>query len=74
MSNLDDFQEKRLSTAIGSFNIEDMVKAVETFIDANGQLEHLQGGGIGEPKNTKELAVITRTEGVVWIKHCLFGL
>ena len=74
MTNLDNNYEKCLSTAIGSFNIEDMVKAVETFIDANDQLEHLRGGGIGEPKSTKELAVITRTEGVVWIKHCLFGL
>lgn len=75
--DLDDLQEEyqnQLNTGIDDFFIEDLVKAAETIIDANDQLEHLKGGGIDNPKKTKELAVITRTEGLVWIKHCLFGL
>ena len=74
ISGLDQSHQTRLNSAIASFNIEDMVKATETFIDVNGQLEHLKSGCIGNPDSTKELAVITRTEGLVWIKHCLFGL
>ncbi len=67
-------QQNQLNNVIDFFNMEDMVKAVETIIDANGQLEHLKNGDIGDPRSTKELAVITRTEGLVWIKHCLQGL
>lgn len=73
MDELEDHQ-RQLNIAIESFNIEDMVRVAETFIDANDQLEHLKGGGIGLPNSTKELAVITRTEGLTWIKHCLYGL
>ena len=60
--------------ALDSFNIEDLVKVAEDFVDAKVQLDHLKSGGRGELPHTKELAVITRTEGVVYIKHCLFGL
>jgi hypothetical protein len=44
------------------------------FVDSNDQLIHLKNGGKGVLKSTKELAVITRVEGVVWIKHSLYGL
>lgn len=67
-------QLDRINTAIDSFNIEDLVKVVEDFVDAKVQLDHLKAGGKGELPHTKELAVITRTEGLVYIKHCLFGL
>lgn len=67
-------QLDRINTAIDSFNIEDLVKVAEDFVDAKVQLDHLKSGGKGELPHTKELAVITRTEGVVYIKHCLFGL
>lgn len=67
-------QLDRIGTALDSFNIEDLVKVVEDFVDAKVQLDHLKAGGKGELPHTKELAVITRTEGVVYIKHCLFGL
>ena len=51
----------------------DPMKAAEDFVDASVQIDHLKGGGKGELRQTKELAVITRTEGVVWIKHCIYG-
>ena len=66
-------QMQRVDTAIDSFNIEDLVKVAEDFVDAKVQIDHLKNGGKGELPHTKELAVITRTEGVVWIKHCLYG-
>ena len=65
---------KDLFTAIESFSIEDMVKVGEMFVDSNDQLVHLKNGGNGILRSTKELAVITRAEGVVWIKHCLYGV
>ena len=65
---------KYLFTAIESFDIEDMVKVAEMFVDSNDQLIHLKNGGNGVLRSTKELAVITRVEGVVWIKHCLYGV
>ena len=69
-----DEQSNRIDTALDSFNIEDLVKVAEDFVDAKVQLDHLKSGGKGELPHTKELAVITRTEGVVYIKHCLFAL
>ena len=68
------FQLDCIDTALDSFNIEDLVKVAEDFVDAKVQLDHLKSGGKCELPHTKELAVITRTEGVVYIKHCLFGL
>ena len=71
---MSDMQLDRIDMALGSFNVEDLVKVAEDFVDAKVQLDHLKTGGKGELPHTKELAVITRTEGVVYIKHCLFGL
>ena len=71
--NLSGNQMSRVETAIDSFNIEDLVKVAEDFVDAKVQIDHLKNGGKEELPHTKELAVITRTEGVVWIKHCLYG-
>lgn len=64
----------RLDAALDGFNVEDLVTTAETFVDAHDQLEHLKNGGKGTLQKTKELAVITRTEGLVWIKHSLYGL
>lgn len=67
-------QLNRINTALDSFNVEDLVKIAEDFVDAKVQLDHLKSGGKGELPHTKELAVITRTEGIVYIKHCILGL
>ena len=66
--------QKHLFMAIESFDIEDLVKVAEMFVDSNDQLTHLKEGGKGILRSTKELAVITRVEGVVWIKHSLYGV
>jgi len=66
--------QRQLFMAIESFDIEDLVKVAEMFVDSNDQLIHLKNGGKGVLKSTKELAVITRVEGVVWIKHSLYGV
>lgn len=66
--------QNHLFTAIESFDIEDLVKVAEMFVDSNDQLIHLKNGGNGVLRSTKELAVITRVEGVVWIKHSLYGV
>lgn len=61
-----DFQLEQIGTALDSFNVEDLVKVAEDFVDAKVQLDHLKSGGKGELPHTKELAVITRTEGIVY--------
>jgi hypothetical protein len=60
------------SIGIDSFSIEDMVNTVETFVDANVNLNHLRSGGKEKLSATRELAVITRYEGLTWIKHGLY--
>ena len=60
--------------AIDSFNIEDMVTVAENFVDSQNQLENLRTSGRQPLSQTKELAVITQSEGLVWIKHSLFAV
>ena len=59
---------------INSFSIEEMVDATETIIDAEVRLDHLSSGRLGPLHCTKEIAVITRVEGLTWIKHSLYAL
>ena len=60
---------------IDSFSVEDMVLTAETLVNANVRLNHLlRHEGKGLLGQTKEIAVITRTEGVTWIKHSLFAI
>jgi hypothetical protein len=63
-----------VKTGIDSFSIEDLVTATETLVDAEVRLKHLLSLGKEPPHHTKEIAVITRTEGVTWLKHSLFAL
>lgn len=62
----------KAAIGIDSFSIEDMVNAVETLVDSNTNLVHLRDESLGELGRTRELAVITRTEGLTWIKHSLY--
>lgn len=63
-----------VNTGIDSFSIEDLVTATETLVDAEVRLKHLFSLGKERPHHTMEIAVITRTEGVTWLKHSLFAL
>ena len=65
---------KHLEDGLDSFSIEELADAVETLIDANLRLTHLQSGGQGLVGYTRELAVITRVEGLTWLKHSLFAI
>ena len=59
---------------IETFSVEDMVMAAETIVNAEVRLDHL-GSGCKTPLNTtREIAVITRAEGLTWIKHSLYAI
>ena len=66
------FQE--LAVGLDSFGIEDLVDATEKLVNANAKLRHLRTGAKGEQGQTREIAVLTRAEGLTWIKHSLFAL
>lgn len=59
---------------LDTFSIEDLVTAAETLVNAEVRLKHLASMGKEYPHTTKEIAVITRIEGVTWLKHSLFAL
>ena len=71
-ASMNSFQ--KLAIGFDSFSIEELVYAAESLIDANAKLNHLHDGNDGPLKRTEEIMVITRTEGVTWIKHCLFAI
>jgi hypothetical protein len=64
----------RTSMGLNTFSVEDLVTAVETLVNAEVRLKHLLSMGKEYPHLTKEIAVITRIEGVTWLKHSLFAL
>ena len=59
---------------LDSFSIEEMVTAAETIVNAEVRLDHLRSGCNEPLHNTKEIAVITRVEGLTWLKHSLYAL
>lgn len=65
---------KRLQIGVDAFSIEDLVNVVETIINANIRLSHLQSSGKESMEQVREIAVITRAEGLTWIRHSLFAL
>ncbi|QVJ81659.1 hypothetical protein SAMN04487826_1973 [Prevotella sp. khp1] len=64
----------RTDMGLNTFSVEDLVTAVETLVNAEVRLKHLLSKGNEYPHLTKEIAVITRIEGVTWLKHSLFAL
>ena len=64
----------RTDMGLNTFSVEDLVTAVETLVNAEVRLKHLLSKGKEHPHLTKEIAVITRIEGVTWLKHSLFAL
>jgi len=65
---------KDVSMGLNSFSIEDLVSAAETLVDAEVRLKHLLSKGKEYSHATKEIAVITHTEGVTWLKHSVYAL
>ena len=64
----------QVNTGMDTFSIEDLVTAAETLVNAEIRLKHLFSKGKDAVRSTKEIAVITQTEGVTWLKHSLFAL
>ena len=64
----------RTRMGLNTFSVEDLVTAVETLVNAEVRLKHLLSKGKEHSHLTKEIVVITRIEGVTWLKHSLFAL
>lgn len=64
----------KLYSGLDTFSIEDLVTASETLVNAEVRLKHLLFKDKEFPHLTKEIAVVTRIEGVTWLKHSLFAL
>ena len=74
MSEAVDKTSSNVLDGIETFSVEDMVMAAETIVNAEVRLDHL-GSGCKTPLNTtREIAVITRAEGLTWIKHSLYAI
>ena len=61
-------------SGIETFSIQDMVDAAETLVNAEVRLDHLSAGLKAPSQSIREIAVLTRIEGLTWIKHSLFAL
>lgn len=59
---------------LDSFSIEELVTAAETIVNAEVRLDHLRSCCKDSLHSTREIAVITRVEGLTWIKHSLYAL
>lgn len=59
---------------IETFSVGDMVMAAETIVNAEVRLDHLSSGCKTPLNTTREIAVITRAEGLTWIKHSLYAI
>ena len=74
MEQADMLINDRLELGIQTFSIEGMVDAVETIINTNARLDRLKEGGRCLQRRMKELAVITKPEGMKWLVHDLYAI
>lgn len=63
---------KDVNIGLSSFSISDLVTSAETIINANTRLSHLFAGVRPPLECVSEMAVITRPEGLKWVKHSIF--
>lgn len=61
-----------VNLGLSSFSISDLVTSAETIINANSRLSHLFAGVRPPLECVSEMAVITRPEGLKWVKHSIF--
>lgn len=54
--------------AVESFNMDDLIGMAERLVDLSGMMKHFLEGETGYAL-TKEIAIVTRAEGFVWIKQ-----
>lgn len=74
LTEADAYAFNDLTIGIVTFSVQELIDAVETLIAANAKLNHLKSGGKEAPAEVKEIAIMTRPEGMTWIKHSLFAL
>lgn len=60
-----------VNAGIHNFAIPDMVQAAETLLNANANFRSLHDKGEKSADVVRELAVLTCTEGLTWIKHSI---
>ena len=63
-----------LLIGLDSFGVAELVSAAETLVDANVRLEALRSRGESVMDPVREIAVMTRAEGLTWIKHAVFAV
>lgn len=61
-------------TGIDTFDIQDMIDTAESLLNANIRLRELETGEKTGTPTVKEIAVLTKTEGVTWIKHSIYAV
>ena len=59
---------KPFDIAVESFNMDDLIETAERLVDLAGMLKHFREGDEGCAL-TREIAIVTRAEGLVWIKR-----
>lgn len=72
IGNATDMVEHDVNIGLSSFSISDLVTSAETIINANSRLSHLFAGVRPPLECVSEMAVITRPEGLKWVKHSIF--
>ena len=68
------YMEDNIKIGLDSFSVEELVYSVEKLVNANARLSHLLTNSQGLPGSTREIAVVTRAEGLTWCLHSLFAL
>lgn len=65
---------REVLSSLATYSIENMVMAAETIVNTEVRLDHLKQGGKEQSRVTREIAILTRAEGLTWIKHGLYAL
>lgn len=84
ISNRDRFKEHLLKlnsdfrqsmvTGIDTFDIQDMIDTGETLFNAYIRLKNAETGKNVKAASATEIAVLTKTEGITWIKHSIHAI
>lgn len=72
--HLNSTYHQSLITGIATFDIQDMIDTAESLLNANIRLRQLETGQETGAPSVKEIAVLTKTEGLTWIKHSTFAV
>lgn len=74
LKHLNSDYHQSLITGIDTFDIQDIIDAGETLLNINLQLMRLSRGEEAGMASAREIAVLTKTEGITWIKHSIHAI